>query len=540
MYQSQNPFHVPPDAVPSSGYLAPTLAGVQLHVDQDVPFLVECAIRRGEGNLAENGALCVRTGTRTGRSPKDRYIVDRPEVAQQVDWGAINQPIGQEIFEKLWERAVRHVSQQGELFVSHLRAGADPTHSLTLEIITELAWHALFARQLFVREVDNNDEMPLGHWTILNAATFLPDPDRDGTASDATVILDLVKRRVLLCGMRYGGEMKKAMFTAMNYLVPETGILPMHCAANVGETGDVALFFGLSGTGKTTLSADTARFLIGDDEHGWDHQGIFNFEGGCYAKCINLTPEREPVIWNAIRFGSVIENVVLEKKHRRPDYDDESITQNTRVAYPRDFIEKRVPGNRANHPKVIFFLTCDLFGVLPPVAALTKEQAAYYFLSGYTALVGSTEVGSSEAIKSTFSSCFGAPFFPRRPHEYGVLLMQKLERHGAQVYLVNTGWTGGPYGGGGQRFSIATTRALIHAVLRGEVASAESDLLEDLGLRIPRFVHGIDPRVLNPRDTWHDKSEYDRQKRELIGRFDRNMDRFQVSREVREAGPRPT
>ncbi len=540
MYQSQNPFQVPQAAVPSSGYLAPTLSGVQLHVDRDVPFLVECAVRRGEGLLAENGALCVQTGARTGRSPKDRYIVDRPEVTQHVDWGAINQPIGVDAFEKLWDRAIRHVSQQGELFVSHLRVGADPEHSLTLEVITERAWHALFARQLFVREVDSSDEMPLGHWTILNAATLVTDPERDGTASDGTVILDLEKRRVLLCGMQYGGEMKKAMFTAMNYLLPETDILPMHCSANVGETGDVALFFGLSGTGKTTLSADPARFLVGDDEHGWDNQGIFNFEGGCYAKCINLTPEREPIIWNAIRFGSVIENVVLEDKRRRPDYDDDSITQNTRVAYPRDFIEKRVPGNRATHPKAILFLTCDLYGIFPPVAELSKEQAAYYFLAGYTALVGSTEVGSTEAIKSTFSTCFGAPFFPRKPREYADLLMKKLERHGAKVYLVNTGWTGGPYGGGGQRFSIASTRALIHAILRGEVANAETDAIPELNLRIPRFVHGINPRVLNPRDTWHDKSDYDRRKRELIQRFDHNMERLNATRRIREAGPRLT
>ena len=539
MYQSENPFGVPQGAVPPSGYLAPTLEGVQLHVDQDVPFLVECAIRRGEGILAENGALCVRTGARTGRSPKDRFIVDRPEVTGHVDWGAINQPVGQDAFESLWSRCIEHISRKGELFVSHLRAGADPQHCLTLEIITELAWHSLFCRQLFVREVDSGGEMPLGHWTILNATTFLTDPDRDNTRSDGTVIIDLVKKRVLLCGMHYGGEMKKAMFTAMNYMLPASGILPMHCAANVGETGDVALFFGLSGTGKTTLSADPVRFLIGDDEHGWDDQGIFNFEGGCYAKCINLTPEREPIIWNAIRFGSVIENVVLEKTRRRPDYDDDTITQNTRVAYPRDFIEKRVPGNRANHPKAVLFLTCDLYGVLPPVSSLTKEQAAYHFLSGYTALVGSTEVGSVEAIKPTFSTCFGAPFFPRRAHEYAELLMQKVERHGSPVYLINTGWTGGPYGGGGQRFSIATTRALIHAVLRGEVANSESELLPNLNLRIPRSVHGIDSRVLNPRNTWRDKEEYDRRQRELIQRFDENIGKFQVSRKIREAGPRP-
>jgi len=518
--------------------LAAMLPQTQLHVDQDVPFLVESAIRRGEGILADNGALCVRTGERTGRSPKDRFIVDDAGIAPQVDWGKINQPFDQAAFERLWDRVMGHLGQKGELFVSHLRAGADAGHSLQLRVITEYAWHSLFGRQLFIRPVDANAAADGADWTVLNAPTFKPEPERDGTLSDGAVILDLATHRVLLCGMRYAGEMKKAIFTVMNYLLPEKRILPMHCSANVGEEGDVALFFGLSGTGKTTLSADPARFLIGDDEHGWDKNGIFNFEGGCYAKCIHLTPEREPIIWNAIRFGSVVENVVLERARRKPDYDDASVTENTRVAYPREFVEKRVPGNRAGHPKAIVFLTCDLYGVLPPVSSLTKEQAAYHFLSGYTALVGSTEVGQSAAIKPTFSSCFGAPFFPRRPHEYAELLMDKIEHQGSAVYLVNTGWTGGAYSQGGQRFSIATTRTVIHAVLRGELKEAESEYLEDLNLTIPKFVHGIDPRALNPRNTWYDKTSHDQQKRELIQRFTQNMERFDVAPEIRKAGPR--
>lgn len=518
--------------------LARMLPRTQLHVDVDVPFLVECSIRRGEGILAENGALCVRTGERTGRSPKDRYIVEHSEISHLVDWGAVNQPFDESAFDALWARVMNHLIYHGEIFVSHLRAGAAPAHQVTLRVVAEYAWHALFARQLFIRGIPSELASSPVDWTILSVPSFETDPSRDGTNSGGAVILDLVGRRILLCGMRYAGEMKKSVFSVLNHTLPESGVLPMHCAANVGEDGDVALFFGLSGTGKTTLSADPDRFLIGDDEHGWSDDGIFNFEGGCYAKCIHLTPEREPVIWNAIRFGSVVENVVLERAHRRPDYDDGSITENSRVAYPREFVDKRMPGNRTGHPQAVIFLTCDLYGVLPPLAALTKEQAAYHFLAGYTALVGSTEAGQAPGIKPTFSACFGAPFFPRPAREYAELLMDKIERHGSSVYLVNTGWTGGACGQDGQRFSIATTRALIHAVLRGELQRAEMEYLQDLNLRVPRFVHGVDPRILNPRNTWHDKDAYGRNRRELIQRFVDNMERFDLSPELRAAGPR--
>ncbi len=517
--------------------LAHMLPRTQLHVDQGVPFLVECAIRRDEGILAENGAMCVRTGERTGRSPKDRFIVDREDISSQIDWGPINQPFDEVAFEKLWSRVLGHLSYQGELFVSHLRAGADPENQVTLRVVTEYAWHALFARQLFIRPPHADLSSSRTDWTILSAPSFKAEPRRDSTLTDGAVILDLSGHRILLCGMQYAGAMKKSVFTVLNHLLPALGVLPMHCAANVGEDGDVALFFGLSGTGKTTLSADPERFLVGDDEHGWNDNGIFNFEGGCYAKCIKLTPEREPIIWNAIRFGSVVENVVL-RALRRPDYDDDSITQNTRAAYPREFVDKRMPGNRAGHPRSIIFLTCDLYGVLPPVASLTKEQAAYHFLAGYTALVGSTEVGQAAEIKPTFSACFGAPFFPRRAQEYAELLMDKIDRHGSGVYLVNTGWTGGAYARGGQRFSIATTPAIVHAVLRGELVGAEMDHLEDLNLRVPRYLPGIDTRILNPRHTWHDQQAYDQNKRELIQRFVENMDRFDLGPEIRTAGPR--
>ena len=513
------------------------LALTTTYIDEEVPKLVHHALRRGEGILAANGALAVRTGKRTGRSPKDRFIVDEPGSRSHIDWGPVNMPFDATAFERLWQQALQHVSSQGEAFISHLRAGADPAHSICLRVITEYAWHTLFARQLFIRP-ENAFRSQDAEWTILSVPTFIPDPQRDGTHGDAAVIIDLARQRILLCGMQYAGEMKKAIFSVLNYLLPPLGILPMHCAANVGEEGDVALFFGLSGTGKTTLSADPDRFLIGDDEHGWNDRGIFNFEGGCYAKCIQLAPEREPVIWDAIRFGAVMENVVLDEIGHVPLYDDASLTQNTRVAYPREFIQKRMPGNRASHPATILFLTCDLFGVLPPVAILSKEQAAYYFLSGYTALVGSTEVGQVDEVKPTFSVCFGAPFFPRRPQEYADLLMQKITAHGSHVYLVNTGWTGGAYGQEGHRITIPTTRLLIHAILRGELQEAEKDYLPALNLTIPRYVYGVNPNLLNPCHTWRDKAAYDQQARELIHLFNNNFERFQVSRAIGAAGPR--
>jgi phosphoenolpyruvate carboxykinase (ATP) len=507
-----------------------------VYLDEQVPKLVHHALRRHEAILAANGALAVKTGKRTGRSPQDRFIVHEPGSSPAIDWGTVNTPFDAAAFARLWKRVIQHVASQGEVFISQLWAGADPVYSIRLRIITEYAWHALFARQLFIRS--GGPHANEAEWTILNAPTYVADPQRDGTNSDGAVIIDLANRRILLCGMPYAGEMKKAVFSVLNYLLPPLGILPMHCAANVGENGGVALFFGLSGTGKTTLSADPDRFLIGDDEHGWNNRGIFNFEGGCYAKCINLAPEREPVIWNAIRFGAVMENVVLDTVSHVPHYDDASITENTRVAYPREFIDKRMPGNRADHPQAVIFLTCDLFGVLPPVAILTREQAAYHFLSGYTALVGSTEVGQTAAIRPTFSVCFGAPFFPRQPQEYADLLMNRLAAQGSSVYLVNTGWTGGAYGQEGHRLTIPTTRMLIHAILRGDLQAVETEYLPGLNLTIPKSVYGVNPQILNPRHTWHDKAAYDQKAHELMALFCSNFKKFSVSQEIREAGPR--
>lgn len=512
------------------------IGSARMHVDLQVPRLVTHAIERGEGALASNGALTVSTGKRTGRSPKDRFIVYEEDSADHIDWGVVNQPFEAASFDDLWQRAMSYLRGR-ELFIVHARVGADPAHRLSLRIVSETAWQALFARQLFIRPPRSQDAGPVD-WTIVTAPSLVTDPKRDGTASDGVVIIHPGKRRVLLCGMQYAGEMKKAMFTVMNYLMPSDGVLPMHCAANVGEDGDVALFFGLSGTGKTTLSADSDRFLIGDDEHGWSDNGIFNFEGGCYAKCINLSPVSEPVIWRAIRFGAIMENVPLDPVTHQPLYDDESITQNTRAAYPREHVAKRMPGNRAHHPDAIIFLTCDLHGVLPPVALLSKEQAAYHYLSGYTALVGGTEVGQFEAVKSTFSACFGAPFFPRPAQEYAHLLMERIARHAAPVYLVNTGWTGGAYGHGGRRFEIATTRNVIHAILRGEIERGELDYLPGLNLQIPRHVRGLDSTLLNPRNTWQDQRNYDHHARELVVKFTENFKRFPaVARQIRDAGP---
>jgi len=487
--------------------------------------------------IASNGALAVYTGERTGRSANDRYIVTQ-QYRDEIDWGPINIAYEPDRFSALWDEAVRHAdSLEDPLWEQHLRVGADPHHAVGLRVFTKYAWHGLFANTMFIRQPPTPE---MEEWTILNLPSFHTDVRKHGTNSDCSGFIDLDHKRILLCGLHYGGEMKKAVFTVMNFILPRKGVLPMHCSANVGEHGDVAVFLGLSGTGKTTLGSDPNRRIIGDDEHGWSEHGLFNFEGGCYAKGIKLTREREPVIYDAIREGAIIENVVLDEL-RRPLYDCEDITENIRVAYPLSHIENRDFQNRGWHPQSQVLLSYDAYGVLPPVAGLTVEQAVYYYLSGYTAKVGSTEVGSTAQIEASFSSMFGAPFFPCKPKLYADLYERKLREHSTRVYNVSTGYTGGPFGSKeGRRFEIGTSRAVVNSAISGALDSMPQWHMEEMNLQVPEHVPGVLDKHLHPLSMWTNPRKYKDAMRELVDSFHKNWDKKfgGVSTAIRDAGPR--
>jgi phosphoenolpyruvate carboxykinase (ATP) len=496
--------------------------------------LVEAAVRRREAMLAGNGAIVVRTGKRTGRSPKDRFIVEDELTRDRVAWGDANRPFSRERFSALLEKATAYLSVLEELWAVDAVAGADPRYGLNVRVVCEHAWQALFARQLFRRPGPEGLDSFEPDWTVLSVPGFLADPEEDGTNSETFVGVDFTRRVVLVCGTAYAGEIKKSIFSVLNFVLPvQFGVLPMHCSANVGEGGDVALFFGLSGTGKTTLAADPERRLIGDDEHGWSEDepgrpgGVFNFEGGCYAKAIDLSPEKEPQIHRAVRFGTVLENVAVDRRTREVDFSDVRATENTRAAYPLEHIDGAVPEGRDGHPENVVFLTADAFGVLPPISLLTPEQAAYWFLSGYTSKLAGTEADMEEAVQPTFSACFGAPFLPLAPTRYALMLRKRLDAHGSRVWLVNTGWTGGPYGVG-RRIDLVHTRAMVRAVLAGELRGSSTVEEPYFGLAVPSNVPGVPDKLLKPRSTWRNPNAYDARARELAVLFRANFARFEA------------
>ena len=500
--------------------------------------LYEHAIAAGEGSIVDGGAFCAETGHHTGRSPKDKHTVVDALTENSVWWDS-NRKITQEQFNTLLADFQAHAKGM-KLFAQDLYGGADPTYRIKVRVFTQLAWHSLFIRQLLIRPERSELAKFVPELTIVDLPSFKPDPKRHGgrEGSDTQVAIDFTRKIVLICGSSYAGEMKKSVFTTLNFYLPAQNVVPMHCSANVSHEGESALFFGLSGTGKTTLSSDPDRILIGDDEHGWGPNGIFNFEGGCYAKTIKLSQEAEPQIWDATnRFGAVLENVVFDPITRVPDYDDDSKTENTRSAYPLDFIPNASRTGRAGHPKNIIFLTADAFGVMPPIAKLSPTQAMYHFLSGYTAKVAGTEKGLV-GVEPEFSTCFGAPFLPRNPSVYADLLRHYINQHGSDVWLVNSGWTGGKYGVG-RRMPIKATRTLLTAALNGSLKNADFRTDPYFGFAVPTSVPGVEPHLLNPFKTWKDKAEFDRTARDLVGMFQKNFTKFEshVTADIKAAAP---
>ena len=510
----------------------------RVHWNLGQTVLLEEGVRREEGKLAEMGPFVAITAPHTGRSPNDKFVVREPSTEKDVDWGKVNQPIAPEKFDALLSDVRNYLNEREALFVQDLYCGADPKYRLSVRYVSPSAWHMAFVRNMFIRP-DLADLASFDpNFTVLHAPAFEADPAKHGTRTGTFIVLNLAKRMILIGGTKYAGELKKAMFTVMNYYMPKQGALSMHCSANTGKGGDTALFFGLSGTGKTTLSADPERNLIGDDEHGWSKDGTFNFEGGCYAKVINLSPEGEPDIYRTTQmFGTVLENVVLDPVTRRVRFGDQSITENTRASYPLHYIRNHVPNGKGGHPKNIVFLTADAFGVLPPVAHLTRDQAMYFFLSGYTAKVAGTERGVTEP-QATFSSCFGAVFLVWHPTRYAEMLGTLIDQHGSQVWLLNTGWTGGPFGVG-KRMKLAHTRAMVHAILRGDLATTKTEKDPVFGLDVPTEVKDVPSDVLRPRQTWPDKNAYDAQAKKLAEMFRKNFEKFGsfASDAVKAAGP---
>jgi len=532
------------------------LTAERFHVNLSSPDLIELAISAGEGKLAANGALVCNTGDRTGRSPNDKFLEDVPAIHSKIWWGKVNQPITPAGFDLATTIAVEHLNGKGKLFGFEGFAGADSKYRLSVRVVAEQAWHALFASTLFIKQGSQAAGGAAGNagtlvgatepsfkpdWTIINAGKRRLTPDEAkaiGVKGPVLIAQSLSRKMVVILGTEYAGEIKKSIFYAMNYDMPEVGVFPMHCSANVDKKDptNVALFFGLSGTGKTTLSADPNRALIGDDEHGWSNSGVFNFEGGCYAKCIKLSKEGEPEIWNAIRFGSVLENTVIDPVTRKPDYDSAKLTENTRVTYPVDFIDGAVIPSMGGHPKNVIFLTADAYGVVPPVSKLTPEQAMYYFINGYTSKLAGTEAGVTEP-QPNFSPCFGGVFLPRPPIEYAHMLADKIKKHSVNVWLLNTGWSGGAYGVG-KRFSLKYTRAMVTAILDGSLAKVKYTPDPVFGLPLPEVVHDVPKEVLNPRNTWKDGAAYDAQATKLAKLFRENDAKFEMPEGVRAAGPK--
>lgn len=512
--------------------------GVHVHWNLNPAELYEHAVRNGEAEITNRGAIRVLTGQYTGRSPKDKFVVEQEPSRDKIWWGNVNQPVTPQLFDHMHQKVLEHLSQQRNLYVHDAFCGADKTHRLPVRVVSEVAYHALFSWNMFVRATPEEQAEHEPQFTVLAAPTLIARPDIDGTRTGTFIGVNLEKKLIIIVGTMYSGEVKKGIFGVMNYLLPQKGVMPMHCSANMGPDGDTAVFFGLSGTGKTTLSADASRTLIGDDEHGWSDDGIFNFEGGCYAKTINLSPESEPEIYATTQmFGTILENVPL-LGDRSPDFEDTRYTENTRCSYPLHYIPNASETGKGNVPRNVIFLTADAFGVLPPISKLSPEQAMYHFISGYTAKVAGTERGITEP-QATFSACFGAPFMPLHPTVYAELLANKIMESGAAVWLVNTGWTGGPYGVG-SRMKLKHTRRMINAALKGELDDV--DFVEEpyFGLMLPVSVPDVPPEILNPRNTWADKEAYDEKATALAGMFKKNFDAYRdyATEEILSGGPR--